>query len=187
MSPYRIHIFGASGSGTSTLGQALAHKLSLKYLDADDYYWRQTDPPYTLKHPPEERVRRLRAEMDDKAGWLLSGSVVSWGDALLPLFSAAVFVTLPQRVRLHRLRERESQRYGDRCKVGGDMYRASKAFLEWAALYDIAGVEIRSRAMHEAWLQGLECPVLRLESLRPASDLADEVIAALAYQRELPQ
>lgn len=35
----RIHILGASGVGTSTLGKALADKLNYCHLDTDDYYW----------------------------------------------------------------------------------------------------------------------------------------------------
>jgi hypothetical protein len=40
----------------------------------------------------------------------------------------------------------------------------SAAFLAWAAAYDTAGPEQRSRILHEAWLRDLPCPVLRLDS-----------------------
>lgn len=73
----------------------------------------------------------LLTDMDKAGGWALSGSVVSWGDAFLPLFTSAIFVTLSQDLRLARLRQREKQRYGDRINEGGDRYEASKAFLEW--------------------------------------------------------
>ena len=179
MPGHRIHLFGASGSGTSTLGQALAASLAIPHLDADDYYWKPTDPPYTLKHPPAERIRGLRAVMDDEAGWVLSGSVVSWGDAFLPLFTVAVFVTVPQAVRLRRLQDRERQRYGNRIRQGGDMYETSKAFLEWAALYDTAGPELRSSVLHEAWILDLECPLLRVENIRPVNELVKEIIGKL--------
>jgi hypothetical protein len=36
-------------------------------------------------------------------------------------------------------------------------------FIEWAGRYDSGGPEMRSRAMHEAWLATLPCPVVRLE------------------------
>lgn len=35
--------------------------------------------------------------------------------------------------------------------------------MEWAALYDTAGPEVRSRALHEEWMAGLNCDVMRLE------------------------
>ncbi len=34
----RIHIFGASGSVTTTLGNQLAKKLNYKHFDNDEYY-----------------------------------------------------------------------------------------------------------------------------------------------------
>ena len=44
-----IHIFGASGSGTSTLGRAVAEKTGYAFLDSDDYIWAPTDPPFTSR------------------------------------------------------------------------------------------------------------------------------------------
>ena len=180
MPQHHIHIFGASGSGTSTLGRALAKRLSAGFFDADDYYWQQTDPPYTLKNPPKARVRMLLSDMDKTDGWVLSGSVVGWGDAFIPLFTLAVFVTLPQEVRLQRLLEREKERYGKRIDAGGDMHKASQAFLEWAALYDTAGPETRSLARHERWIRRLECPVIRVQSLASTEELVDEVVRRVA-------
>ena len=43
----RILITGAAGSGTTTLGRALAAKLGCAHEDTDTYYWVPTDPPYT--------------------------------------------------------------------------------------------------------------------------------------------
>lgn len=47
--------------------------------------------------------------------------------------------------------------------AGGSKYEQSKAFLEWASLYDTAGMEVRSRALHEHWMADLSCPVLKIE------------------------
>ena len=47
---HTIHIFGASGCGTTTLGDAVAEKLPLTHFDVDDFYWRPTDPPFVEKH-----------------------------------------------------------------------------------------------------------------------------------------
>jgi adenylate kinase family enzyme len=35
----RICVFGASGSGMTTLGRALASDLELAFLDSDDFFW----------------------------------------------------------------------------------------------------------------------------------------------------
>jgi len=36
-----IHIFGASGSGTTTLAKKISEELGHRMMDTDDYYWMQ--------------------------------------------------------------------------------------------------------------------------------------------------
>jgi len=66
--------------------------------------------------------------------------------------------------RIPRLIEREKIRYGkEAIEKGGVRHNAFRKFIEWASQYDSGGMNIRSRAMHDAWLSNLKCPVLRLE------------------------
>ena len=53
----RIHILGASGSGTTALGQALAEHLRCPHFDTDDYFWLPTDPPYIPSNSSGEGVQ----------------------------------------------------------------------------------------------------------------------------------
>lgn len=39
MSKNVIHIFGASGSGTSTIGKYISVKWNYYFMDTDDYFW----------------------------------------------------------------------------------------------------------------------------------------------------
>lgn len=66
MKHMRIHIFGASGSGTTTLGRELSSRLGIVHLDTDDYYWFPTDPPFTAKRPIAERIELLKNELADR-------------------------------------------------------------------------------------------------------------------------
>ena len=43
-----IHIFGASGSGTTTLAEKTSRELGYFHLDTDDYFWLPTDPVLLL-------------------------------------------------------------------------------------------------------------------------------------------
>ena len=87
----RVHILGASGSGTSTLAQALSARLGCPHYDVDSYYWLPTDPPF--QHVREvRRGAMLRADLEKPGGWVLSGSLFGWGDVFIPLFDLVVFL-----------------------------------------------------------------------------------------------
>jgi adenylate kinase family enzyme len=179
----RIHIFGASGSGTTTLARAVAARLQCPALDTDDFYWLPTERPFQEKRPAARRLELLQDELSRTAGWVLAGSLCGWGDALIPLFDLVVLLEVDPAVRLQRLREREATRYGaSRIAAGGDLYTSHEAFLEWAAQYDTGETDVRSWRLHEAWLQLLpsRIRVLRLDSGRPLDDLVAVVLQAAA-------
>ena len=162
--PNRIHIFGASGSGTTTLAAALAATYGHRHLDTDDFYWLPTDPPYRQKRPPEVRLALLQAALEESASWVLSGSLCGWGDPLIPEFDLVVFLVVPTDVRLERLRARELDRYGHTTIApGGKLHQAHLQFLDWAERYDTGDLQMRSRTFHEAWLSKPSGRVLRLE------------------------
>jgi adenylate kinase family enzyme len=174
--PHRIHIFGASGSGASTLGAYLAEKMGGLHLDTDSYYWQATDPPFTKTHHPAERVAMIERDIRDVENWVLSGSVCSWGDPLLHRFTLAVFLHLDPVVRMGRIADRERERYGPRILPGADMHKQHLEFMEWAASYDYAKAPIRSFDLHERWMKGLECPIIRLDSNEAVETLCSKVL-----------
>lgn len=165
----RIHVTGASGSGVTTLGAALAARLGAPQFDVDDFYWLPTDPPFTQKRPVGERLALLTERLaGDK--WILSGSLVGWGDPLMACFDVVVFVYTPSDVRMARLRAREAARYGNAIEPGGAMYENSRAFLDWAARYDEPHFDGRSLAVHNRWLTKQSAPVLRLDGTTRTAD-----------------
>lgn len=160
----RIHILGASGSGTTTLGSALAVCLGYPHFDTDEYFWLPTDPPFQQARRRADRQALLGTALARHEGWVLSGSLCGWGDMFISLFDLVVFLWVPPAVRLARLAARERRRFGEVALApGGVMYAHHTAFMAWAAAYDDGGLELRSRQLHEQWLQALPCPVLRLE------------------------
>ena len=112
MTTRRIHTFGASGAGVTTLGRALADALAAPHHDTDDYYWHPTAPPYRDKRDVADRLCLMREIFLDRPDWVLSGSLDDWGGAVVPLFDLVVFVRVPTEVRLQRLRNREARRFG---------------------------------------------------------------------------
>ena len=174
-----IHIFGASGSGTSTLGRAVAARTGFRCMDTDDYYWLPAEPMYTLKRPIPERLALMERDLDGCDGAVLSGSLAGWGDPLIPRFTLAVRLVTPTPVRMERLRQRELQRYGARVLPGGDMHEQSQAFLDWAARYDDGVPPIRSQALHDLWQRQLTCPLLTLDGTLPVEELTEMVVGAM--------
>lgn len=163
-----IHLFGASGSGTTTLGRALSSTLGFAHLDTDDYFWLPTDPMFTQKRPIPERLAMMNADIDAaEKGAVVSGSLTGWGDGLIPRFTLAVRVATAADVRIPRLHAREYARFGERICEGGDMYGQHQEFLAWAAQYDTGDVTMRSKACHDAWQARLPCPVVRVDGAEP--------------------
>lgn len=149
----QILITGASGSGTTTLGRALANKLGLTFLDADDYYWLPGNPPFQQKRERTLRLSLLLADLNKVESAVLSGSVVNWGSEIEESFSLIIFLTLPAPIRVARLRERELAHVG----------QVDLNFLAWAAQYDEGGMAGRSLAIHERWLSERSCEVVRID------------------------
>lgn len=174
----RIYITGASCAGVTTLGRNLATLLNAKHVDVDDFFWMPTNPPFTTKRPPSERVLLIQQEFGDD-DWVLTGSCIGWGDALITHVDLIVFVVTPTLVRLERLAAREKKRFGNRIAPGGDMHEIHVAFREWASQYDNPDFSGRNRAWHEAWLSGQTAAVLRIDGMNSAEKMAADVIHTL--------
>lgn len=172
----RIYLTGASCAGVTTLGRALAARMALPHLDVDDYFWMPTDPPFTTKRPPDDRIRLIAADRGT-GGWVLSGSLDGWGDALADDATLIVFVVTPTMIRLQRLDAREHERYGARLEPGGDMHEIHVAFRAWASRYDDPEFPGRNRARHEAWLDVRKAPVVRVDGTREVEDLMGVIVA----------
>ena len=178
----RVYITGAAGSGTSSLGRGLAERLGVVHLDTDDFYWAPSDPPYTVKRPVAERVALILAEQVAQGmagGWVLSGSADGWGEPAIQGAQLIILMQTPTPVRLARIRRRETEKFGDRIKPGGDMEYNHREFLKWAASYDDPYFGGRSLQRHREWLAGRAEPVLELVGTRPLAEMVDAALARL--------
>jgi hypothetical protein len=161
-----ILITGASGSGTSTLGAALANELGIAHSEADDYYWLPTVPPFINKRDKMERLSSLLRDLRAKKSAVLSGSIMDWGIELENAFDFIVFLYLDASIRVERLRAREIELLG----------KADPEFLEWAAQYDAGFLGGRSLAKHQAWLAARICPVIELRGDLSVRERMDAVL-----------
>ena len=174
-----IHIFGPSGSGTTSLGRMLCREPGFFLMDTDDYFWLPTNPPFTAKRPIPERLMLMERDIALHENVVISGSLTDWGDPLIPFFTLAVRLEMDPALRLERITQRERQRFGSRIDPGGDMYETHRAFLAWAAQYDTAGPEQRSRVKHDQWQTLLPCQLLRLDGAAPLEENFQRILPLL--------
>ncbi|WP_103070333.1 P-loop NTPase family protein [Aquimarina sediminis] len=159
----KIHIFGASGSGTTTLASHLEQELGWKHLDADDYYWKKTNPPYQEKITLLKRNTTIIKDIELHKSVIISGSMVSWGKHWESIFDCAVFLYVPPAIRIQCLMDREAERYGTLLYTDQNVKSNSEAFLDWAKQYDDPDFDGRSITVHKNWIKKLKCPVIQIE------------------------
>lgn len=158
-----IHIYGASGSGTTTLARYISEKEGCFFMDTDDYFWMPTNPPYIKKRDAKDRLNMMKSDIEKADKVVISGSLVDWGDELIPLFTLAIRLKTDTDIRIERLKRREREHFGARIDTGGDMYQNHLEFIEWAASYDQGGLDMRSKEKHDEWEKLLPCRKITLD------------------------
>ena len=174
----RIHITGASGTGTTTLGAAVAEALDARHLDADDFAWAPTEPPFVQRRTPPERWALFTAAIAGVERWVLSGSLLRWDDEVMALFDLVVFLHIPQAVRIARLSARERERYGAKIDPGGSQYESNQFFMAAAQGYETGQYPVQNLVNARAWLGRLTCPVIEIEGVVPLHESVASVLAA---------
>lgn len=113
--PRRILIYGCTGSGKTSLAQALARELGMPWTEVDELTWQ----PGWVEVPLDEQRARI-AEICAGDSWLLDTAYGKWLE--VPLERATVIVGLdyPRRVSTIRLLRRTFDRLvrGTRCCNG---------------------------------------------------------------------
>ncbi len=178
----RIHILGASGSGTTTLGAKLSQALDFKHFDTDDYCWEATIPKFKQARPVEERLKMLMSGFEKHDKWIFSGSLVSWGNPLIPYFDLVIFLRIPPEIRLDRLKNREIERYGNAINPGQSRHENHLVFMDWASQYDDGDENVRSYHLHNKWLSELDTSILKIEE---DIDLDEKVERIKAFIQKL--
>ncbi len=158
-----IHIFGPSGSGTTTLGKIISRKYNMSHFDSDDYFWLPTNPPFEKMRSVKKRRELLYNSINDTDSWVISGSFCGWGDIFIPYFDLVIYLWVPTKIRIERLKKREWDEFGNDILPGGIMHENYIKFIKWASEYDYGGTDMRSKKTHELWMSKLDCRILRIE------------------------
>jgi adenylate kinase family enzyme len=176
----RILIFGGPGSGCTSTAGILAKQLGLPTFDSDSYFHKPTDPPFQEQYTPEERRDLLGTALASEPGWILSGSVATWGlDSLNP--THGVFLDIPSEVRLDRLLLRQRSQFRSRIDPGGDMHEEHESFMEWAAGYEDRAGPGRNATTDRAFLETHCGHFLALTEAQAMEEIVREITRFLIH------
>ena len=182
----RIHIFGASGSGVTTLGKALSAELTIEYFDSDDFFWLKTPIPFTEKQNPETRNTIVSQQLHATDSWIFGGSMIHWGENIFPAFDLIIFLYLPPKIRLERLKKREYERYGDEIIHHPERAQKFQEFINWAEDYDHnTGIANRTLKAHIEWLSTINTPLLEISGDYEVQEKMDIILNTLKQKNLL--
>jgi adenylate kinase family enzyme len=153
--PSGIIVFGANGSGKTTVGRELARILNFKHMDHEAYAFKESEIPYAAPRSNEECIGLMLDDIEKHRSFVISAVTGDFGDIIPQYYEFAVFLSVPLELRMERIEQREYERHGERVLEGGDMYEARKNFLAFAASRNLSRID--------QWAETLTCPVIRID------------------------
>ena len=127
----KIHITGASGTGTTSLGKELSKIYKIPHFDSDDFLWLPSIPLYEKLRERKDRENLLMSKISTLDSFILSGSNSGWGDCLIPYYDLVIFLSLDTEKRLKRIENREVKRFGKEYLLT----QKYKDFIMWSKEY----------------------------------------------------
>jgi adenylate kinase family enzyme len=169
----RILVFGCSGTGKSTLAQALARRFGLTYVSMDrDIFWL---PGWKLR-PREDSVQRIR---DAVAGerWIMDGNSPGTLPIRLPRTDIVLWRRPPRSVAVSSVLRRWWKYRG---QTRPEMAPGCPEKIDLKFLHYIWTFEKREAPQFEAMLasHGCDVPVLTLRSFQESNELLSRLPAA---------
>lgn len=157
--PNGIIIFGANGSGKSTVGRELALALNFKHMDIEDYHFIKSAIPYTAERSREDCVNLMLADIEQYPSFVLSAVTGNLGEKITSMYRLAVQISTPLEARMERIKHREYERHGERIHEGGDMYDQNLKFIDFVAS--------RSLSNLSNWAETPVCPIIQIDGTKP--------------------
>lgn len=164
-----IILFGLNGSGKSTLGKALADELHYKHMDIEDYCFIDSDIPYTLERTRDEYQNLMLKDIKEHKNFVLSAVQGNFLEEITSKYKLAVFIEVAYDIRMDRVEQRATDKFGDRVKKGGDMYESEKKFLDF--------VKKRTPTTVKKWSETLKCKTIYIDGTRHVKDNVDLIKA----------
>jgi thymidylate kinase len=97
---------------------------------------------------------------------------------IIPKLDYVFFLEAPTEVRIERIRERESRRFGKRIQPGEIQHKNFENFLKWSEGYETGGVS-RTRKIHEDWLTQNALEFKKISTQQLQLDIVKEILETL--------
>ena len=153
--PHGIIIFGANGSGKTTLGRELARILGFKRMDVEDYYFRESEIPYSDARSKDEVVNLMLADIEKYRSFVISTVVGDLGNIIPQYYKLAVHIVAPHELRMEHIKQRVYDKFGERVLEGGDMYEQEQKFFDFVASRPLTNID--------QWAETLACPIIHID------------------------
>ena len=166
-----ILICGLNGSGKTTLGMELANALGYSFLNDEDFYFLESDIPFTKSRPDKEAKAVALSYLQHNNNCIIVSSRGDLGASINSMYDTVVYLSAPLETRLARIKKRDFDRFGYRVLKGGDMYEYQCKFYKLAAS--------RTTEKTEKWLETLSCQVIKLDGAKEISENVGHIVSEL--------
>ena len=168
----KIIVCGLNGAGKSTVGKALAERLGFPFRDIEDYYFPHSgDYKYRSSRTREAVAALLLGDLMQLENVVLASVKGDYGSEVEKQFTHAVYLAVPQDIRLARVRARAYGQFGERIYPGGDLYEREEGFFRM--------VRDRTEAHVKDWLDRLSLRVITVDGTQCAESVAEKIAEAL--------
>ena len=162
-----IIIMGLNGCGKSTVCRELAQRLGYKRIDVEDYYFLDSQIPYTVSRTYEEVQQMIIEDINKYKNYVFCSVNCNWDSKITDTFQLAVLLSAPLEVRMERIKQREITRFGERVLEGGDMYESQKRFHTFVAS--------RSAESIKEVANTLNCPVMEMDATLSIDEIVKRI------------
>lgn len=154
-----ILVCGPNGSGKTTFGAALSKALGFSFINDEDYYFLESEIPYSKSRTGEEAREYILNYIKEHDNFVITATRGNLGEQVNSHYNYVIYISAPLEIRLSRIKQRNIDKFGDRVLCGGDMYEQQNEFYNFVAS--------RSAEKTEKWLDTLSCKVFRLDGTKP--------------------
>ena len=174
MQALNLLVFGAPGSGVSTLCKNLSKALNFQYASLRN----RCEPPDSGDPISinNQDLAKLQRQLRESKGHIVDGfpcqSDFSTGE-----MDGIIYLMTPRVQRLQRIRDREVAVQGEKIlEEGCKEFKIFNRFMYWVSQFDQAGIDRESKILHQKFLNSISTPILRANGLLNEEDLTQQTI-----------